>query len=59
MPAVFVHVSDIHFGQERDHVVHIHDDVKRELIADASEVVASLTAGVAQWIMQLKKVRIW
>ena len=44
MPAVFVHVSDIHFGQERDHVVHIHDDVKRELIADASEVVASLTA---------------
>lgn len=51
MPAVFVHVSDIHFGQERDHVVHIHDDVKRELIADASEVVASLTAGVAQGVL--------
>ncbi|MER9651424.1 metallophosphoesterase [Mesorhizobium sp. M0199] len=51
MPAVFVHVSDIHFGQERDHVVHIHDDVKKELVADATEVVAGLPAGVAQGIL--------
>ena len=51
MPAIFVHVSDIHFGQERDHSVHIHDDVKRMLIEDAAEVVAGLHGGAAQGIL--------
>lgn len=51
MPAVFVHVSDIHFGQERDHSVHIHDDVKAQLIEDAAEVVAGLPGGAAQGIL--------
>lgn len=51
MPAVFVHVSDIHFGQERDHSVHIHDDVKAQLIEDAADVVSSLPGGVAQGIL--------
>lgn len=51
MPAVFVHVSDIHFGQERDHVVHIHNDVKKELIADATGVISELPAGVAQGVL--------
>lgn len=51
MPAVFVHVSDIHFGQERDHTVHIHNDVKAQLIEDAAEVVATLPSGVAQGIL--------
>lgn len=51
MPAIFVHVSDIHFGQERDQEVHIHNDVKQELIADAAEVVGSLTSGCAQGIL--------
>lgn len=51
MPAVFVHVSDIHFGQERDHTVHIHDDVKLQLITDAGEIVRSLPSGVAQGIL--------
>lgn len=51
MPAVFVHVSDIHFGQERDHVVHILDDVKRELVADAAAVVASLPSRSAHGIL--------
>ena len=51
MPVVFVHVSDIHFGQERDHVVHIHDDVKRELVADAAEVVAGLPSRSAHGIL--------
>jgi len=37
--AVFVHISDIHFGQEKDQRVHIHNDVKRQLIADAKRVV--------------------
>ena len=51
MAAVFVHVSDIHFGQERDHVIHIHNDVKRELIADATAVIAELQTGSAQGIL--------
>lgn len=37
--AVLVHISDIHFGQERDQRVHIHNDVKKQLIADARRVV--------------------
>lgn len=51
MSAVFVHVSDIHFGQERDHTIHIHNDVKLQLIEDAAEVVASVSKGVAQGIL--------
>ena len=39
MSAVFVHISDIHFGQEKDQRVHIHNDVKKQLIADAKYVV--------------------
>lgn len=39
MSAVFVHISDIHFGQEKDQRVHIHNDVKKQLIADARYVV--------------------
>lgn len=51
MPAIFVHVSDIHFGQERDERIHIHTDVKEQLIADAAEVVRGLPGGVAHGIM--------
>ncbi|WP_027229711.1 metallophosphoesterase [Phyllobacterium sp. UNC302MFCol5.2] len=51
MAAIFVHVSDIHFGQERDHVVHIHDDVKKELISDAAEVIAGLGSGATKGIL--------
>ena len=39
MSAVFVHISDIHFGQEKDQRVHIHNDVKKQLIVDAKRVV--------------------
>ena len=51
MPAVFVHVSDIHFGQEKDDRVHIHADVKQQLIADAKDVVSNLPGGVAHGIL--------
>lgn len=51
MPAVFVHVSDIHFGQEKDDRVHIHGDVKQQLIADAKEVVSNIAGGVAHGIL--------
>lgn len=39
MSAVFVHLSDIHFGQERDQRIYIHNDVKEQLIDDARHVV--------------------
>ncbi len=51
MPAVFVHVSDIHFGQEKDDRVYIHADVKDQLIADAKEVVSKLGSGGADGIL--------
>ncbi|CNB70181.1 Calcineurin-like phosphoesterase superfamily domain [Yersinia intermedia] len=51
MPAVFVHVSDIHFGQEKGHRVHIHADVKQQLIADAKDVVSKIAGGVANGIL--------
>jgi hypothetical protein len=37
MPVAYVHLSDIHFGQERGGDRITHDDVKRELIRPASE----------------------
>lgn len=51
MPAVFVHVSDIHFGQEKDDRVQIHNDVKQQLILDAKEVVSKITDGTAHGIL--------
>ena len=51
MSAVFVHVSDIHFGQEKDDRVHIHADVKQQLIADAKEVVSTIAGGTAHGIL--------
>ena len=51
MPAVFVHVSDIHFGQEKDDRVYIHADVKQQLITDAKEVVLNIAGGVAHGIL--------
>jgi len=51
MPAVFVHVSDIHFGQEKGDRVHIHSDVKQQLIADAREVITQIAGGVAHGIL--------
>ncbi|ESZ35915.1 MULTISPECIES: metallophosphoesterase [unclassified Mesorhizobium] len=51
MSAIFVHLSDIHFGQERDERVHIHGDVKKELILDAAEVIRALPGGTAHGIL--------
>jgi predicted phosphodiesterase len=51
MPAVFVHVSDIHFGQEKHDRIYIHADVKQQLIADAKEVVSNISGGVAHGIL--------
>lgn len=51
MAAIFIHLSDIHFGQERDERVHIHADVKEQLIADAAEVVRALPGNAAHGIL--------
>ncbi|WAI83050.1 MULTISPECIES: metallophosphoesterase [Achromobacter] len=51
MPAVFVHVSDIHFGQEKGDAIQTHTDVKAQLISDASSVVRSLSSKVATGIL--------
>jgi hypothetical protein len=40
MPVAYVHLSDIHFGQERGGERITHDDVKNELIDDAARQVA-------------------
>ncbi|MGI8465687.1 MULTISPECIES: metallophosphoesterase [Pectobacteriaceae] len=51
MPAIFVHLSDIHFGQERDDRLHIHGDVKQQLIVDAREVISKIAGGSANGIL--------
>lgn len=48
MKAIFVHVSDIHFGQEKDGgVIASNDDAKRCLIEDARTEVRKLGADAA------------
>ena len=42
MPLALVHLSDIHFGQDKGGRLVIHDDVKERLIDDVSGVVAGL-----------------
>jgi predicted MPP superfamily phosphohydrolase len=42
MSIVYVHLSDIHFGQERGGVVVIHDDAKARLIEDIAAMVERL-----------------
>lgn len=41
VPLIYVHVSDIHFGQERGAEVYVHDDVKRCLVADVADVMTA------------------
>ncbi|KRG60213.1 hypothetical protein ABB22_02230 [Stenotrophomonas nitritireducens] len=43
MPAVFIHLSDIHFGQEKDGGrITINDDAKEQLLQDAASEIAKL-----------------
>lgn len=52
MSVGFVHLSDIHFGQERkDGSLWPHDDAKEQLIKDVSEVVKTLPSGRARGII--------
>lgn len=47
----FIHLSDIHFGQERGGEVIIHNDVKEQLILDVAVAVKSLSKGRAAGII--------
>lgn len=38
MTASFIHISDIHFGQEHGGILVVHDDVKERIIADAAQL---------------------
>ena len=44
MPLTYVHLSDIHFGQETGSEVYVHDDVKECLIADVATL--KVAAGI-------------
>lgn len=47
MSIAFVHLSDIHFGQEKGGDLHINDDVKERLIDDVRHLIAQLPSGQA------------
>ncbi len=47
----FVHLSDIHFGQEKGGKIRIHDDIKDRLIDDVKIVAESLESGRAVGII--------
>ena len=47
----FVHLSDIHFGQEKGGQIRIHDDIKYCLIEDVKLVAKSLESGRAAGII--------
>ena len=42
MSLAFVHLSDIHFGQERGGSAVVHDDAKARLIEDLAAMVEGL-----------------
>ena len=48
---VFVHLSDIHFGQEKGGKIWIHEDVKNRLIEDVNLVAKCLESGCAAGII--------
>jgi predicted phosphodiesterase len=53
MPITFVHVSDIHFGQEKKGTEDIiyNDDARAQLIQDAKELVAAHAGGHAAGVI--------
>lgn len=47
MTVSFVHLSDIHFGQEKGGELETHDDVKERLLFDAAQLVKSQNLSIA------------
>src|SRR4051794_37701539 len=40
MPLTFIHLSDIHFGQEKGGRLIIHNDVREQLLDDAESILS-------------------
>ena len=51
MKIAFVHLSDIHFGQERGADLHINNDIKQAVIQDARQCVQSLGADRVEGVL--------
>jgi metallophosphoesterase superfamily enzyme len=51
MSSAYVHVSDIHFGQEKGGEVFIHEDAKERLIDDVAKVIETVPAKKAAGII--------
>lgn len=51
MSLVYIHLSDIHFGQEKGGDLYIHDDVKEQMLADAREYVIEVKNGKADGVI--------
>jgi predicted phosphodiesterase len=51
MPVTFVHLSDIHFGQEKGAELYVHNDVKDRLIDDARTQVKIHSGGTANGVI--------
>jgi len=47
----YIHLSDIHFGQEKGSQVFVNDDVKEELISDVRKFVSELPSKTAHGII--------
>jgi len=48
---MYIHLSDIHFGQEKGGRIIVHDDVKEQLIADARELLQKLGIKEAEGVI--------
>ncbi|HEY5027265.1 MAG TPA: metallophosphoesterase [Candidatus Angelobacter sp.] len=51
MSLAFVHLSDIHFGQEKGGRLRIHEDVRERLLDDIADIVQHLPLGKADGII--------
>lgn len=51
MSCIFVHLSDIHFGQEKGGSIYPNNDAKETLLEDVHDVVAKLPGGKAEGII--------
>ena len=51
MRCSYIHLSDLHFGQERGPDLHLHQDVRERLIDDAAELAAAEPARAATGVI--------
>ena len=51
MPHIFIHLSDIHFGQEKGGLVIVNNDIKDSLIKDAQHFISGMPERSANGII--------